>query len=160
MPKGRFPVEVAFVALVVAAPITTYWLVGDLSEPGDPYYLDYFVKSTVSESSVKAAGLLAFVVLCAASTFLVRTARPLRRHLHTFRAALMLVLAGEIVAVGARVATAGTSGANIGAGLFLIFGLPISVVLVVTAIKALTSPSTDSTADWSSPHDYADASDF
>lgn len=33
MQQGRFPVEGAYVALVVAAPIATYWLVGDLSEP-------------------------------------------------------------------------------------------------------------------------------
>ena len=58
----------------------------------------------------------------------------------------MLVLAGEIVAVGIRVLTAGTSGANVGAWLFLILGLPVSAALGVSARTGFTSRADAQTA--------------
>ena len=139
-------VVAAIVAFVAAVPIATFWLVGDLSDAGDPYYLDYLWKASVSESAVKAVGIAALAPLSAASACLVRAWRPLRQHLPVLRAVLMLVLAGEIVAVGIRVLTAGTSGANIGAWLFLILGLPVSAALVVSARTGFTSRADAQTA--------------
>ena len=152
----RGSVVAALAAVVVAVPIVTFWLVGDQSATDDPVYLDYIWRASVSESAVRVFGIAALIVLLVASAYLLRAMRPLRQHGHVLRAVLMLVLAGEIGAVGVRVLTAGTRGANIGGGLFLILGLPVSVVLVASATRAFTSRSAMSLQDRPLPDEGRD----
>jgi hypothetical protein len=119
--------------LVLSVPGVAHWLIGDLSEGDDPLRLDYFLRPTLSASASRILGWVSLGAFFLAALFLWRSARsrPLTRAWKWVVALLMVV--GLIVAAGYRVMTAGVGGANIGAGLFLMFGVPACVALLVGA---------------------------
>ncbi len=125
--------RLAALVLVVSVPGVAHWLIGDLSEGSDPLRLDYFVRPTLSASASRVLGSVSLGAFCLAALFLWRSARarPLTGAWKWVVALLMLV--GLVVSAGYRVMTAGVGGANIGAGLFLMFGVPACAALLVSA---------------------------
>jgi hypothetical protein len=120
--------------LVLSVPGAAHWLIGDLSEAGDPAELDYFLRPALSASATRVLGVVSLGAFVFAAVALWRSARhrPLTKHLKWIMG--LLVLVGLIIAAGFRVMTAGVGGANIGAGLFLLFGVPLCVALLVCAV--------------------------
>jgi Co/Zn/Cd efflux system component len=126
---------IASVALIAATPPATYFVVGDQSEPGARRYLDYFwTPPSWSTTTVTIVGVTALVVV-AASALVIGHGR--RSHVIT-RTTLtidaLLAVAGVFVAWFYRICTAGVGGANIGAGLVILFGTPLLLTLLVSAI--------------------------
>ncbi len=123
------------VVLVVAAPLATWWLVGDLSEDQIPAHnRDYILRAPEFPSAVVAAvGVLSLALVVSSSVVLwhaIRYGQFDRR----WRQVLLLVMAvGVLVSFGFRVLTAGVGGANIGGGLVALVGSPIAIVLLVVA---------------------------
>ena len=128
--------RISSIALITATPPATFFIVGDQSEPGPPRYLDYFWKppTWMTSPAVAVLGISATIVV-ATSIVLIGIER--RRH-RVSRSALIIdalsVAAGMLVAWSYRIMTAGVIGANIGAGLVIIFGTPLLLVLIVSAV--------------------------
>ena len=122
------------VALVLAATIATWHLIGDQSTTS-PQHADYAVKpirmSRRLERIIGIGGLLLTIIAAAVLTWAsVR---------HTFDLRWWLVIgpataAGTLVGLAWRVFTAGVIGANIGAGCLLMFGGPLLALLLAWAI--------------------------
>lgn len=108
--------------------IVTVALVGDISEPGgDDYLMD---PSQVGRTTSVIAVLVSIPLLVLSSRALWCAQRPRTR---LWRKAVALFLATAVIAgYGYRVMTAGVSGANIGGGMFMMFGLP----LIATGLAA------------------------
>ena len=133
-----FGLESAIVAR--ATPFASWWLIGDLSEretcpPPRLPCLDYVAHAPdVPGWIVATAGAVALFAALLALGLLARgvvRAQTDRRY-----AAVVgpLVFAGVLVAFCGRVLTAGVHGANIGAGLVVIFGVPMFVVAIGVAV--------------------------
>lgn len=126
---------VAGAVLVVATPLATWWLVGDLSEDNIPTRSrDYVMRAPDLPSAVvNGVGVLSLALVISSSVVLwhaIRYGQVDRR----WRQVLLLVMAvGVLVSAGFRVLTAGVGGANIGGGLVVLFGSPIAIVLLVVA---------------------------
>ena len=120
---------------VVAAPIATYWLVGDQSSPGlSPENADYATRPPHwSETAVRTAGIAGAVLVVVALALLGFAVwnRLLRREWLVVVG--MLAATTSILAVGYRIATAAVIGANIGLGFFMMFGLPLCIGLFIWA---------------------------
>src|SRR2546423_1194152 len=118
----RIHALVAAGTVVLASPFVTWWLVGDISEDGP--HLDYVLKPprlTSTQELVIGAGATTCALLAIAAVTVA-----LRRHVlraGELGVAIPLVAAGMFVGYGFRVVTAGVIGANIGAGLTVLFGL-------------------------------------
>ena len=122
----------AVTLIVLAIPGALYWLIGDISEPGEQYSLDYMWRSPVSETTAKVAGVVSVATIVGAAVYVCLAQRWKTTHQLRWVGGLLGVT-GALLAVGARVTTAGGGGANIGGGLFLLVGLPVCAVLVVCA---------------------------
>lgn len=148
-PSARHLALLAVLVLSVAA--ATAWLVGDQSEtdfrtPEGPVYscealerrggngCDFLVHPPGLTDGVERAIGVAAVVVAAASlaTLVVRrwkdTGLPGAQVPRTVM--VKLLVAAVLAGWGYRILTLGASGANIGAGLFLMSGAPASVFLV------------------------------
>ena len=125
----------AAAALVLAFPVATWWLVGDLSTVSASEHPDFaFRPFDVSRATEHAAGLAS--ALLAAVMFLMLVWFTVR---HLFNARWWTVLvplmaAGFITGAGWRVMTAGVIGANIGAGFVIMVGSPLVTALLVWAV--------------------------
>ena len=132
---ARWVCLLASAGLVLAFPVASWWLVGDQSTvPAneDPDFA--FRPWNVSRGSERAAGLAS--VLLAAVMLLVLLWFTVR-HLFDARwwsVLVPLMAAGFIAGAGWRVMTAGVIGANIGAGLVVLFGSPLVAALLVWAV--------------------------
>lgn len=128
--------QLAAGVLTVAAPLATWGLVGRQDEQGvPPSQLDYAVRAPQlpagAETALGAAGLV-LAVACAA--LLVRATRRKTFDHRWWQVLAPLVAAGLMAGAGWRVATAGVIGANIGAGLVVMFVVPLVSLLVLWAI--------------------------
>jgi hypothetical protein len=139
---GRRPpwwAALAAVALVVAMPVATWWLVGDLTEDSairagyDPDYL--FRPFDIAPATERAAGVVAVVLVVAAVVVLPLAWRTGRLHAGWWAVLGMLSLVGAGCGWGWRVMTAGVSGANIGGAIVLYLGGPIGLGLVWVALR-------------------------
>ena len=117
---------------IVATSTVAFWLIGDQSTVGAASRPDYVWRVRVSEGLVRAAGVAASIVLIAA-LLVLRRDRAERRVVH-LTVALMAV--GIFIAYGARMLTAGVIGANIGAGMFIMLGLPLAAFAVWLAVAS------------------------
>ena len=119
--------------LVLATPVATWWVTGDLSEPiPDP---DYMVRPIRLPEGVELAAGIGSVVLGLASiAVLARLFQTRSLDRKWLPPIVFLVVAGAIVGWGWRVLTAGVGGANIGGGMVMLFGGPLVVVLIVAAV--------------------------
>jgi hypothetical protein len=122
-------------ALVGATPVALWWLIGDLTSPGFPdSKLDYAFRAPHPPPAVSnASGLLATVVVVIGAALLGRERFRGRITAGWLATPVLLCTAGALLAFGGRVMTAGGIGANIGAGLFVLFGLPAVLGLVMAA---------------------------
>jgi hypothetical protein len=136
---------VAAVALVVAMPVATWWLVGDQTDPdfkrrleanGDPairagYDPDYMVRPfAIAPAIERTVGVVAVVLVLVAVVLLLLASLTGRLHGGWWAVFGPLSLAGAVCGFGWRVMTAAVSGANIGGGLVLMFGVPVAFGLV------------------------------
>jgi hypothetical protein len=118
----------AAVLLVLATPVATWWLVGDLSEDAPPAALSYsFAPPPVGGSVARWLGAGATAIALVALG--VSAAGTWRRTLDRawWPVLLPLVGLGAFAGWSYRVMTAGVVGANIGAGM-VIFALPVVVI--------------------------------
>lgn len=118
-------------ACVVAVPIATWFLLGDMSEPGG---MDRMYSAPEVPRPVELVfGALAAAGIAIGLWFLIpRTRNSGERAWWPVFGVLAAV--GFILAFGFRVMTARVGGANIGGGLFLMYGLPVVVLLLVWAL--------------------------
>lgn len=124
----------AAVGLVTAFPIAVWWLVGDQStvRPSDADYA--FRPLLIGPGAERAVGIGSVLLVVVALSVLVwATYRgPFARGWWIVLG--LLLAAGFIIGSGWRVMTAGVIGANIGAGLAVMFGGPVVVVLLIGAL--------------------------
>jgi hypothetical protein len=121
--------------LVLAFPVATWWLVGDLSTvpaSADPDFA--FKPFDISTATARAAGVAA--VALAAVTLTVLVCLTVRRVLDARWWSVLgpLLAAGLITGTGWRVMTAGIIGTNIGAGFVILFGSPAVAALLTWAL--------------------------
>jgi hypothetical protein len=121
--------------VVLAAPVATYWLIGDQSSPGLlPQNADYAAHPPGwSPSAVRVAGIGALCVGIVALAWLgFAVSKSLLRR-EWLGVVGLLAASASVLAVGYRIATAAVIGANIGVGFFMMFGLPLCVGLWIWA---------------------------
>ena len=133
MSRSRF--IAASVALIAATPVAVWWVVGDLTEKGFPEpNLDYFIRPIDLPPVVEPlAGALAVMVVVVSVVVLALGLYHRQIDRRWLATVVPLCAAGAIVGAGWRVLTAGAIGANIGAGMVLIFGFPLAGLLVLGA---------------------------
>lgn len=132
---ARWAVVPAALGLVLATPIATWWLVGDLSTVPLSASPDYAFHSwPIGPAAARASGIGSLVV--AAVMMGVLGWATLRRLLDIrwWAVLALLLAAGFIAGAGWWVMTAGVIGANIGAGWVIISGGPILLMLLVWAL--------------------------
>ncbi|MEQ4723134.1 hypothetical protein [Nonomuraea sp. B19D2] len=127
---------VAAAACVLATPVVVWWLVGDLSVAAPPSTeLDRAIHPpAIGEGAEHAIGIAAALVTAGTLALLVLASRRRRFDRRWWAALLPALAAGAIAGAGGRVITAGTLGANIGAGLTIILGGPLVALLLLWAI--------------------------
>ncbi|WP_133411974.1 hypothetical protein [Vallicoccus soli] len=123
----------AVAALAAAVPVLTWYAVGDLSVQGTD--LDHAYRAPELPAWADA-GLVAAALLAAglAAARLLRPAGLLRRDRRWWGVLLPAAATGLLAGWGVRVATAGVIGANIGAGLVLLVGVPLGGALLLWAV--------------------------
>lgn len=113
--------RLAICVAIATLPITTWWMVGDLSE--GPYAQDYMFKApTLARNHQLVVGIVATLLLLVSGGVLVAAVAHRRLSWVNVRPAVPLLLAGAFSGWAARVMTARVSGANIGGGLFMLLG--------------------------------------
>jgi hypothetical protein len=123
----------ATAAMLLATPFITSALVGDQSTVSTAEYPDYFW-TPFWPARVDIVLGVAFGVVFAVAAFGVLRRRhesPWTRN-QTLALALRMAV-GVVCGYAYRVFTAGVIGANIGAGMIVMFGVPLVVVLMVAA---------------------------
>jgi len=131
----KWLVPLAGATLLLAVPVMTWWLVGDLSTvplSSDP---DYFIRPFRIRPALELV-LGWGSVLVAIVAALLLTWASLRKGMDPRWWSVLgpLLLIGVLVGFGWRVFTAGVIGANIGAGLFTFFAGPVIAVLLAWAV--------------------------
>ncbi|MEU4691581.1 hypothetical protein [Actinoplanes sp. NPDC023714] len=127
----------AVLLFALAATTVTWWIVGDQTDPeaaslGVP--LDYALRPLpLSTGQERLIGIAATVLLIAAVAVMI--AAVVRRRADPLWLLLLLPLSLAAAIAGAchRIFTAGTIGANIGAGLVTFFVIPVGVVMLLLA---------------------------
>jgi hypothetical protein len=127
----------AAVLLVLSTPVATWWLIGDQSTVPAGAEPDYAIRPwNISPAAAGTAGITS-LLLATAMTVLIARATALRKLDRRWWAVLIpLLVAGILAGAGWRVMTAGGIGANIGAGLYVMFVGPIFAGLVAWAVAA------------------------
>ena len=119
---------------VVAAPIITYALMGDQSSTNDPNP-NYFIKPlAVSPSTVTTVASIATAMAMLGLAVLIPRWKTGTVHPAWKRVVVCLVLCGILLGGFYRVATAAVLGANIGAGVMVLFAGPAFLALLAGAV--------------------------
>jgi hypothetical protein len=132
----------AFVGAIAAG----WWLVGDLSEtnryrPGD---LEYVLRAPeVPRFFAVAVACVGVAAVVAAAVSAVRAARVGRGHSSVLLGVTLAIVSGWLIAYCARVVTAGSIGANIGAGMAILFVGPFALAVLGVAIWKDNRPAPD-----------------
>ncbi|CAM5366829.1 putative protein OS=Streptomyces violarus OX=67380 GN=FHS41_006681 PE=4 SV=1 [Streptomyces violarus] len=123
-------------ALVLGVPVTAWGLMGQQNYDGLPASeLDYaFQPWDIGDGVAAGVGGLALVLAGVGAAVLVRGARRGAMDRRWWGVLGPLVVVGLMAGVGWRILTAGGVGANIGAGLLIIFGTPVAAGLVLWAL--------------------------
>ena len=148
VPEARTLSRVATTTMVATTPFIAFWLIGDQSLHGDKDDLDYLFRISIAPTAVLMAGVVALLAFVAAARYLSVNRAPADDG-RVAQLVALLMLAGIVLAFGARIVTAGVIGANIGGGGVLLFGLPLWMALVAAAVirfwRSGRSSSTTST---------------
>ncbi|WP_435283001.1 hypothetical protein [Streptomyces koelreuteriae] len=122
----------AGVALVLGVPVAAWGLMGQQNHDGLPASeLDYAYQPWgIGDGVAAVVGGLALVLAGVGAAVLMRGAMDRR----WWGVLGPLVVVGLMVGVGWRVLTAGVVGANIGAGMLIIFGTPVAAGLLLWAV--------------------------
>ncbi|MEU4465654.1 hypothetical protein AB0G20_18375 [Streptomyces sp. NPDC024017] len=123
-------------ALVGGVPVAAWGLMGQQNYDGLPASeLDYaFQPWDIGDGVAAIAGAVALVLAAAGAAVLVRSTLRGAMDRRWWGVLGPLVALGLMAGVGWRILTAGAIGANIGAGLLIIFGTPIAVGLLVWSL--------------------------
>jgi hypothetical protein len=123
-------------ALVLGVPVAAWGLMGQQNYDGLPASeLDYAYQPwDIGDGVAAGVGGLALVLAGIGAAVLVRGARRGAVDRRWWGVLGPLVVVGLMAGVGWRILTAGVVGANIGAGLLLIFGTPVAAGLVLWAL--------------------------
>jgi hypothetical protein len=135
--RGLVPLAVA--GLVTATPVVTWWVVGDQTTTSPGTELDYLVRPVeLDPAALRLVGIGSVLTFTGAALLLVWASRRRRFDPRWWSAIVPMVVAGAVVGAGWRVMTAGVVGANIGAGLVLLFGGPVVAALLLwTGFRSL-----------------------
>ncbi|TYB35484.1 hypothetical protein FXF50_23955 [Micromonospora sp. AP08] len=144
MTKQRgMSIPTAALVLILATPVASWGLIGDLTNEearqlaAEGVELDYAIRPvSLGPVGDRIVGVLACIGVIGALALLVRDTYTCRLDSRWWRVLLPLVGAGVVVGFTWRVLTAGGIGANIGAGLIIIFGGPLLAVLLIAAAVA------------------------
>ncbi len=135
----------AALALVGAAPFAVWFLVGQIREWNG---IDYIFRVTQLSRTVELAlGSVSLGVVAIAAVAMWHTRDRLSGG--WWRVYVRLLVSGVLLALGARVVTAASVGANIGGGFILLAGLPLVLYLLRGALlerRRLRSP--DGAVGW------------
>jgi hypothetical protein len=129
-----FAVAPAAIGLALATPVATWWLVGqqDADVPAGTE-LDYAYRPLDIDPEVERVVGIGSTLLAVVSAVVLLGFR--RRFDRRWWSVLIPVLAaGVLIGSGWRVLTAGVIGANIGAGMMLLFGVPLIAALLIWAV--------------------------
>ncbi|MFD0315622.1 hypothetical protein [Streptomyces flavalbus] len=123
-------------ALVAAVPVAAWGLMGQQDAEGfAPAELDYAYRPLdIADGPAALLGAAALLVGGLAAALLVRASRAGRLDVRWWQVLGPLMVTGVVVGVGYRVLTAGVIGANIGAGLTMLFGVPVVASLVAWSL--------------------------
>ncbi|MBQ1089680.1 hypothetical protein [Streptomyces sp. B93] len=126
----------AATALVAAVPVAAWGLMGQQDAEGfAPAELDYaYQPPGVSDGTAALVGAAALLLGGLALALLLRATRTGRLDPRWWQVLAPLMVTGLVIGVGYRVLTAGVVGANIGAGLTMLFGVPVVASLVSWAL--------------------------
>ncbi len=126
----------ASVVLVAAVPVATWGLIGRQDAPGySPSELDHAVQPLpLAESLETSLGVVSLVLAVVSGALLAYASRSETFDRGRWMVLLPLLVAGLIVGAGWRVLTAGVIGANIGAGLVIWAGAPVTAALLFWAL--------------------------
>jgi hypothetical protein len=119
--------------MVATTPLIAFWVIGDQSRQGGKNDLDYIYRISVAPTVVLITGVLSSLDFVAAARFLFAN-RPLSGDRRAAQLVALLMLAGVVLAFGARIVTAGVIGANIGGGFLVLVGLPMWTLAVAAAV--------------------------
>ncbi|MGA5359738.1 hypothetical protein [Streptomyces purpurascens] len=126
----------AGVALALGVPVAAWGLMGQQNYGGLPASeLDYAYQPWgVGDGVAAVVGGLALVLAGVGAAVLVRAARRGALDRRWWGVLGPLVIVGLMAGVGWRILTAGVIGANIGAGMLIIFGTPVAAGLLLWAL--------------------------
>ncbi|NGM16194.1 hypothetical protein [Verrucosispora sioxanthis] len=134
-------VPVLVASLLLSTPVVTATLVGDLTgdaarhlaAEGEP--LDYAVEPvSLGVTGDRLVAVLAGVLVIVSLVLLVRATATRTLDPRWWTVLVPLVLGGVLIGLSWRIVTAGVIGANIGAGLVVLAGGPVLLVLLVAAM--------------------------
>jgi hypothetical protein len=124
----------AAVALVLAVPVISWWLVGDLSDEQAAHPSHVLPAVELSATAERNVGTAAAAVALVCAVVVVRAWWKRRLGKRWRPTVVMLVLAGAALGFGYRVLSADAGGADERAGKVLIIGLPAFVAFVGAAV--------------------------
>jgi hypothetical protein len=131
----------AGVTLVLATPVAVSWMVGDLTDDvslelaAQGVALDYGIDPiTFGSTGDRIVGIAACVAVLASVALLAQQTIAGRMRGGWWAVLAPLVAVGILVGFAWRVWTAGGIGANIGAGLVVLFGGPLALGLLLAAL--------------------------
>ncbi|MCZ7419505.1 hypothetical protein O7605_08225 [Verrucosispora sp. WMMA2121] len=132
------------VALLLSTPVVTAWLVGDLTGEAarriaaEGESLDYAVEPvSLGPTGDRVLVVVASALLLVSLALLIRATVTHKLDPRWWSALVPVIVAGVLIGLGWRIMTAGAIGANIGAGLVVLGGGPVLLVLLgVAAVQA------------------------
>lgn len=123
-----------------SVPMAAWWLIGDQSEGGRG--ADYYTLKPldIGFGDERVLGVIAVVAALVGVALVLRSRRTVRAMPTAWERAVLAVVAAEVVSMFIyRVMTAGTIGANIGAGMMLLFVVPIVAFVLGWALERVGS---------------------
>lgn len=126
----------AALLLVTAVPVAIVGLLGQDDDPTiPPAELDHAVQPLdISAGLMTTIGVGALVLVAATGAFLIHAGRRGATDPRRWQVLCPLVGIGLVLGFGYHIATAGVVGANIGYGLVVLFGGPLTVLLLMVAV--------------------------